>query len=371
MNEKRDFYEVLGVEKGASEQEIKRAYKKLAKKYHPDIYKGEDGDAKFKELAEAYEILSDEQKRSAYDQYGHAGVDPQSGFGGAGGFQDFDFGDIFGDMFGFGGGSSRRSNPNAPRQGDDIETSINITFSESYNGVTKNVTYQVVNKCETCDGSGAKTPEDYKVCTKCNGAGTYRVQQQSLFGMSIREVTCEQCNGSGKEITNKCTDCKGNGFKNKRVTLEVNIPSGIENGQHIRVPSKGNAGKNGGPNGDLYIQVFVEKSDEFIKDGNDILTKTPITFSQAAIGGNIVVKTVNNSIELTIPEGTQTGTNFRVKGKGFNLHGQRGDMYVEVEIVTPHNLSKEQKEMLMKLENETSHKNYKKSSWFNWFKRAK
>lgn len=359
MNNKRDFYEVLGVDKSATDQEIKRAYKKLAKQYHPDIYKGEDGDAKFKEIAEAYEILSDSQKRSAYDQYGHQGVDPQAGGFGGGGFQDFDFGDIFGDFF---GGGFRQSNPNAPRQGDDIEAQIKITFVESYTGVSKNVTYQVVDECKTCNGSGAKDPSSVKTCSKCQGHGSYRVQQQSLFGTTIREVTCEVCNGTGKEVTDKCNDCKGKGQKVKRTTLEVAIPSGIEDQQHIKIPGKGSVGVNGGPHGDLYIQVLVEPLSGFQRNGLDVETKTPITFKQAALGGEIDVNLITEKIKLTIPEGTQTGTKFRIKNKGFKRGNYTGDIFVEVEVVTPHNLTKEQKEMLIALEEQTSHKNYKKSS---------
>lgn len=366
---KRDFYEVLEIDKNSNEQEIKRAYKKLAKKYHPDIYKGEDGDAKFKEIAEAYEILSDQQKRAAYDQYGHAGVDPQQGGfnqgGGFGGFnsQDFDFGDIFGDMFGGGfGRGSQSSNPNAPRQGSDIEQTLNISFEESFHGIKKSVTFQVIDKCDTCDGSGAKDKNSVKTCTKCSGAGSYRVQQQSLFGMSIREVTCEQCNGNGKEITDKCNDCKGNGYKSRRTTLEINIPKGIENGQHIRIPGKGNAGENGGPNGDLYVQIFVSELKNFVREGLDVYTTSPITFTQAALGATVEVNTIDGTIELNIPEGTQTGTKFRLKNKGFTLNHNIGNLYIEVEVVTPHNLTKEQKELLSSLEDGTSHKNYKKSS---------
>lgn len=363
MNNKRDFYEVLGVDKSATDQEIKRAYKKLAKQYHPDIYKGEDGDAKFKEIAEAYEILSDPQKKSAYDQYGHQGVDQQAG-GFGGGFQDFDFGDIFGDFFG--GGQTR--NPNAPRQGDDIEAQIKITFVESYTGVEKSVTYQVIDECKTCNGSGAKDASSVKTCTKCQGHGSYRVQQQSLFGTTIREVVCEQCQGSGKEIIDKCSDCKGKGYKSKRTTLEISIPAGIENNQHIKIPGKGNVGVNNGPHGDLYIQIIVESAKDFKRDGLDILTKTPITFKQAALGGEIDVNLLTEKIKLTIPEGTQTGTKFRLKNKGFKRGSYQGNVFVEVEVVTPHNLTKEQKQLLLSLDEQTDHKNYKKSSWFSWFK---
>lgn len=365
MNDKKDFYDVLGVDKSASDQEIKRAYKKLAKKYHPDIYKGSDGDVKFKELAEAYEILSDPQKRSAYDQYGHAGVDNAGGPGGFGGFQDFDFGDIFGDIFG--GGAARR-NPNAPQAGEDIETQISISFEESYLGTKKNVTYQVVDDCKTCSGTGARPGSDVKTCQKCQGQGTYHVQQQSLFGTSIREVVCEVCHGSGKEIVDKCLDCRGEGKKSRKVTLEINIPSGIEHGQHLQIPGKGNVGKNNGPHGNLYILILVAENKNFQRNGLNIYTKTPISFTQAALGGVIEVNLVNEKIELSIPEGTQTGTNFKVRNKGFKRDNSQGDVYVEVEVVTPHNLTKQQKEVLAQLDTEFSHKNYKKSSWWNWFK---
>lgn len=351
MATKRDYYEVLGVQKGASDDEIKKAYRKLSKKFHPDINKEADADVKFKEVAEAYEILSDPQKRAAYDQYGHAGTDPNfgggaggfGGFSGAGGFGGFE--DIFESFFGGGG---RSVNPNAPRQGDDLQYSVNLTFEEAIFGAEKNVQYKREETCHTCHGNGAKPGTEPTTCHKCHGAGTVNVERQTPLGRVMSRQTCDVCRGTGKEIKEPCPTCHGSGHEKNTHSVKVNVPAGVENGQQMRLAGQGEAGTNGGPYGDLYVVFYVEESDIFDRDGGEIYYELPLNFVQAALGDEINVPTVHGDVKLKIPAGTQTGAKFRLRGKGAPRlrGGGNGDQQVTVKVMTPRNLSEEQKDAL-------------------------
>ncbi|KAF1302883.1 molecular chaperone DnaJ [Enterococcus saccharolyticus] len=356
MATKRDYYEVLGLQKGASDDEIKKAYRKLSKKYHPDINKEADAEAKFKEVSEAYEILSDPQKRAAYDQYGHAGTDANyggagggfggfggGGFSGAGGFGGFE--DIFESFFGGGG---RTVNPNAPRQGEDLQYSINLTFEEAIFGIEKEIQYKRDETCHTCDGSGAKPGTHPETCHKCHGSGTINVERQTPLGRVMSRQTCDVCHGTGKEIKDVCGTCHGTGHEKKTHSVKVNVPAGVENGQQMRLAGQGEAGTNGGPYGDLYVVFYVEESDIFDRDGGEIFYELPLNFVQAALGDEINVPTVHGEVKLKIPAGTQTGTKFRLRGKGAPRlrGGGNGDQQVTVKIITPRNLNESQKEAL-------------------------
>lgn len=339
---KRDFYDVLGVDKNASTDEVKKAYRKLARKYHPDVNKETDAEAKFKEVKEAYDTLSDPQKKTHYDQFGH--TDPNQGFGGGG--ADFGgFGDIF-DMF-FGGGSSRR-NPNAPRQGADLQYTMTLEFKEAVFGKETDIEIPREETCDTCFGSGAKTGTKPETCSHCNGSGQLSVEQNTPFGRVVNRRVCHHCEGTGKFIKDKCRTCGGRGKVKKRKKIHVKIPAGIDNGQQIRVSGQGEAGVNGGPSGDLYV-VFNVKSHEFFeRDGDDLYCEMPITFVQATLGDEIEVPTLQGKIKLKIPAGTQTGTNFRLRGKGVpNVRGYgQGDQHIQVKIITPKNLTERQKDLL-------------------------
>lgn len=353
LADKRDYYEVLGTNKGASADEIKKAYRKLAKQYHPDMNPGDaEAEKKFKEVNEAYEVLSDDQKRARYDQFGHAGVDPNYGAGGGGaygggfgGFGDFDFGDIFEGFFGGGGGGSRR---NGPQKGRDIETNVTLTFDEAAFGVEKEVSYFREEKCEACSGSGAKKGTSAKTCPTCHGSGQEQVRQQTFLGAMMTTRTCETCHGEGKIIDSPCEACNGKGRVGKTVKKKVKIPNGIDNGQTVSLRGEGGAGVKGGPNGDLFIHVRVKPHPVFKRSNFDVLMDFPITFGQAALGAELEVPTLDGKVKYTIPEGTQTGTVFRLRGKGIPfLRGNgRGDQKVTVHIEVPKNLSKEQKEAL-------------------------
>ena len=367
---KRDCYETLGVQKGASDSEIKKAFYKLAKQYHPDAHPGDkEAEAKFKEVNEAYSVLSDAEKRSRYDQYGWAGVDPSFGAGGGGGFggfggEGFDVGDIFGDLFGgmFGGRSSR-SNPNAPRRGDDLSARVTLTFEEAAFGCKKEISYARVEQCPTCNGVGGTGME---TCSKCRGRGQVTVQTRTPFGMMQSTQACDACRGKGKLFKTPCKDCRGSGQIRKNRSLEVNIPAGIDNGQRISLRGQGGAGLNGGPTGDLYVQVSVRPHEIFTRDGFDLLCDLPITFGEAAMGAKITIPTLEGQGELTIPEGTQSGTTFCVKGKGIqNLNGRgRGDLLVTVEVEIPKGLSRKQKDALEKFCEQEEDKNYPTRSAF-------
>ena len=352
--EKRDYYEVLGVQKGCSDDELKKAYRKLAKQYHPDLNPGDkDAEAKFKEVNEAYAVLSDSEKRARYDQFGHAGVDPSygGGAGGAGGFGGFDgsgfggFEDIFSSFFG--GGATR--NPNAPRQGDDLQYRVNLSFEEAIFGAEKEVHYNREATCKTCSGSGAKPGTSPVTCGRCHGHGVINVDTQTPLGMIRRQVTCDVCHGTGQEIKDPCQTCHGTGHEKQSHKVSVKIPAGVETGQQIRLAGQGEAGFNGGPYGDLFVVINVNPSDKFTRDGSTIYYTLNISFVQAALGDTVEVPTVHGNVEMTIPAGTQTGKTFRLKGKGAPRlrGGSQGDQLVTVKIVTPTKLNDAQKEALL------------------------
>ncbi len=354
MAEKRDYYEVLGLSKGASDDEIKKAYRKLAKENHPDLHPGDKAcEERFKEIGEAYEILSDPDKKARYDQYGHAAFDPNSGFGGGfGGFGDFgDLGDILGNIFGgfgFGGGSTRSRN--APQKGENLRVRLSIAFEEAAFGCSKEITVPRIEDCEDCGGTGCKPGTSAETCPDCGGAGEVRVQQRTPFGVMASTTACRRCGGSGKLVKDPCPKCGGKGKVRRQRTISVNIPAGIDDGQTISLRGQGHAGVNGGPGGDLLITISVKAHPLFERDGSSILLEMPISFVQAALGAEVEVPTLDGKVKYTIPEGTQTGTTFRLRGKGVPyLNGSsRGDQYVTVNIETPKNLNKEQKELLRK-----------------------
>jgi len=377
LADKRDYYEVLGVQKNATDAEIKKAYRKLAKENHPDLNPGNaEAEARFKEANEAYEILSDSDKRSRYDQFGFAGVDPNygAGAGGYGGFDgSFDFGDlgdIFGSFFGggFGGGTRTR---NGPQRGESLRMSVTVTFEEAAFGCEKDVQIERVEPCDKCSGSGAAPGTSPETCTNCGGSGQVQQRRQTPMGVFATTGPCPVCGGKGKIIKTPCEHCGGKGMVRKRKTVKVNIPAGIDNGQIISLRGQGNAGKNGGPAGDLQIVVNVRPHELFRRDGSDVFCDAPITFTQACLGGEMEIPTIDGKVKYEIPEGTQTGTTFRLRGKGIpNVNGRgRGDQYVTVYIETPRNLNREQKEALKKFSESLGEKNYKeRKSFFDKFK---
>ena len=373
MAEKRDYYEVLGIQKGASEDEIKKAYKKLARKYHPDMNPGDkEAEEKFKEVNEANEVLSDPEKKARYDQFGFAGVDPNygAGAGGAGGFGggfDFgDLGDIFGSFFGGGFGGGQRRNPNAPQRGESIRASVSVSFTDAAFGCEKSVTLERSEMCGTCKGNGCAPGTTPEVCPDCHGTGTVQVRRQTPMGVFASNGPCRKCGGTGRLIHQPCPECRGGGTVRKRKTIQVTIPAGIDHGQTISLRGQGNAGKNGGPAGDLLITVMVQPHDLFRRDGVDVFCEAPITFTQAVLGAELEIPTIDGKVKYSIPEGTQTGTVFRLKGKGIPvLNGRgRGDQYVTVTIETPRNLNKEQKEALRKFSETVGENNYEKRKSF-------
>ncbi|MBW3113054.1 MULTISPECIES: molecular chaperone DnaJ [Bacillaceae] len=344
---KRDYYEVLGVGKDASKDEMKKAYRKLSKKYHPDINKEADADEKFKEISEAYEVLSDDQKRAQYDRFGH--TDPNQGFGGGadfggGGFGGFE--DIFNTFFGGGGG--RRRDPNAPRQGADLQYTMSLTFEEAVFGKETEIEIPREEECDTCKGSGAKPGTKVNTCSHCNGSGQLNVEQNTPFGRIVNRRVCHYCNGTGKQIKEKCSTCGGDGKVQKRRKISVKIPAGIDDGQQLRVTGQGEPGINGGPAGDLYVVFHVRSHDFFERNGDDIYCEMPVTFAQAALGDEIEVPTLHGKVKLKVPAGTQTSTRFRLKGKGVpNVRGYgTGDQHVQVKVVTPSKLTDKQKQLL-------------------------
>ena len=354
MAEKRDYYEVLGVKKDATADEIKKAYRKLTKENHPDLHPGDKAcEERFKEANEAYEILSDEEKRKKYDQYGHAAFDPNAGFG-AGGFDGFDgfggfggFGDIFSDIFG-GFGGSTRSNPNAPRRGESVRATVNISFEEAAFGCKKEVTVAKVETCTDCKGTGCAPGTTPEICPDCKGTGSVTVSQRTPFGMMQSSTQCSKCRGTGKIIHQPCKTCRGMGAVRRQHKVEVNIPAGIDDGQTISKPGGGNAGTNGGPAGDLLVSVIVRPHARFERDGTSVLLDQEISYAQAALGAEVEVPTLDGKVKLTIPEGTQPGAVFRLRGKGIPyLRGSgRGDQFVSVNIKVPKNLTGSQKELL-------------------------
>ena len=376
--EKRDYYEVLGVSKTATDEEIKKAYRKLALKYHPDYNPGDKtAEEKFKEINEAHEVLSDPEKRKRYDQFGFAGVDPnyaasQGGGagGGFGGFGGVDLGDIFGDIFGGGfggfGGGSARANPNAPRKGQDIRVRITLSFDEAVHGCKKNITITRQQTCTECNGTGAAPGTSPEVCPDCNGRGYTIQQQRTPFGVMQSQQPCTRCGGKGKLIKTPCKVCHGSGRVATKKTLEVNIPMGIDDDQSFALRGMGDAGANGGPAGDVIVMVTVRPDELFQRDGYDVWVTIPITFSQAVLGDNITVPTIDGKVEYTLPEGTQSGTTFRLRGKGIQyLNGRgRGDMYVKCDVEIPKKLNKTQREALKKFEGTLKEENYEKRKGF-------
>ena len=356
---KRDYYEVLGVQKGASAEEIKKAYRKAAMKYHPDRNPGDkEAEEKFKECGEAYEVLSDDSKRQRYDQFGFAGVDPNYGAGGNGpygagfsGFGDFgDLGDIFGEFFG--GGSSRRSNANAPRRGENVMSRLELTFEEAAFGCEKEVGAMRIENCSSCNGSGSADGV-IETCPTCRGSGQVRTTQ-NFMGMQMQSTAaCPQCGGKGKTIKTPCTTCKGKGKVRRTQKIKVKVPAGVDQGQSVRVRGEGCVGSNGGPSGDLLVEIYIKRHPIFTRRGMDVLCEVPITFTQAALGAEIQVPTLDGKVPYDLPEGTQTGTTFTITGKGIpevNNPRRRGNQRFTVVVETPTKLSKEQKDLLRQLD---------------------
>jgi len=361
LPEKQDYYDVLGVSKSASEDEIKKAYRQKAKQFHPDLNPGDAGaEAKFKEANEAYEVLSDAQKKSRYDQFGHAGVDPNFGAGrggpgsGFGGFE-FDLGDLgslFGDFFGGSFGGNRKVNPNAPRRGEDVQARVTLSFEEAAKGCKRVVDLRLVDACPDCGGNGAKPGSSPKTCADCGGRGTVMAQQRTPFGVIQTSKPCPKCGGKGRVIEDPCPKCRGNGRYPKEKQLEVNIPAGIDDGQVLNVSGQGNYGVNGGPRGNLHVAVFVRPHPFFERDGYDVLCDLGVSYAQAALGDTLLVPTLDGKSSFNLPAGTQPGKVFSLKNKGIqNLNGRsRGDQYVRVQVEVPEKLTPRQKELIRELD---------------------
>ncbi len=379
MADKRDYYEVLGVQKGASDDEIKKAYRRVAKKYHPDLHPGDkEAEAKFKEAGEAYEVLSNKEKRQRYDQYGHAGVDPNFGAGGfGGGFSgsaDFsDLGDIFGSFFGGGFGGGGRRAKNGPRRGTDIEESVLISFEEAAFGVKKNLKIYKIENCDECGGKGCKSESDRVTCPTCKGSGEIKNVTNSIFGQMVNVTTCNHCGGTGQIIKNPCPKCRGKGKIKHARTVDVDIPAGIDSGETVRYRGLGNVGSKGGPSGDLLVTVQIKRHSVFTRRGYDVYCNVPITFVQAALGADVDVPVLDESAKgrlgkfsYKIPEGTQPGTEFRLKGKGIPSvrSSARGDMIIHATVEVPKNLNKEQKDALRDFAKASNENNYKQHKSF-------
>ena len=373
MAEKRDYYEVLGLQKGASDDEIKKAFRKMAMKYHPDKNPGDkEAEEKFKEINEAYGILSDPDKKSKYDRFGHAGVDPNAGFGGAGGFGGFggaggfeDIFDMFGGMFGGGFGQSQRRS-NGPKKGRDLQKAITITFEEAAFGTKKELQINKYVTCPTCNGEGTKPGTSKKTCPKCNGTGQTSQVQRTPFGQFQSVTQCDQCGGTGKINETPCEDCKGTGKVKKTVKLSVDIPAGVDNESVIPIRGQGEPGTNGGPNGDLYIVISVKPHKVFKRSGSDLYLEIPISFDQAALGADIIVPTMEGKVSYKVPAGTQPGTTFRLKGKGIkNLRNDKmGDLYVKVNLEVPTKLNHKQKKAIEEMGKAVCEDCYQKKSSF-------
>ena len=355
MADKRDYYEVLGVDRNADDATLKRAYRKLAKKYHPDTNPGDkDAEAKFKEASEAYAVLSDPDKRRQYDQFGHSAF--ENGAGGAGGF-DFsgmDMGDIFGDIFGdFFGGGARRRDPNAPTRGANIRAQVRVTLEEACFGVEKELELTLKDECQTCHGTGAKPGTSPETCATCGGKGQVVTSQKSLFGMVQNVSTCPHCHGTGKVVKDKCSDCHGTGYIASKKKIQVSIPAGIDHGQSVRIRGKGEPGTNGGARGDLLVEVYVQPHEEFERHDYDLYSEVKISYPKAVLGGEVTVKTIDGEVACTIKPGTQTGTRMRLRGKGVpSLRNKklRGNHYVDFVVDVPTSVTKEQKKLLQQLE---------------------
>ena len=382
MAEKRDYYEILGIQKSATDDEIKKAYRKLAKQYHPDLNPGDkEAEAKFKEVGEAYEVLSDKEKRSRYDQFGFAGVDPSygAGQGGFGGFSgsgfdggDIDLGDLFGSFFGGGfsgggfGGSTRTRNPNGPIRGGDVEMSIPLTFIEAALGCKKDITVTHLETCETCGGSGAEKGTSAETCPQCGGSGQVRTTERTMLGMMQVTKPCPRCGGKGRVIAHPCAACNGKGRVRKRKKLTVTVPAGIDNGQAFTLRGQGDAGANGGPAGDVHVGVSVAKDSMFERDGYDVWCDIPITYAQAVLGDELTVPTIEGNVKYTVPEGTQPGTVFRLKSRGIPyVNGRgKGDQYVRIGVEVPRGLNQKQKDELKKFDEMLTDRHYEKRKGF-------
>lgn len=380
MADKRDYYEVLGVDRSAGDDEIKKAYRKMAKKYHPDLHPGDkEAEQNFKEVNEAYEVLSDSNKKARYDQFGHAGVDPNYGAGGgAGGFGGFDgfggfggadfgdLGDLFGSFFGGGFGGGRRANPNAPRKGADTSASVVLSFEEAAKGCSKKIKVTRIENCTECSGTGAQKGTDVKSCDTCHGTGHINVTQRTAFGAMQTTRACDKCRGTGKIIENPCKTCAGKGKIRRTTEREISIPAGVDDGQYINLRGGGDVGANGGPNGDLHVNISVRPHPIFMRDGFDVYCEIPITFTQAALGADITVPTLDGKVKFTIHEGTQPGDEFKLKGKGIQRlnYSGRGDQYVKIIVEVPRNLKNSQKDLLKKFDETTDGSCYKEQKSF-------
>lgn len=368
--QKRDLYEVLEIEKGASDEEIKKAYRKLAKKYHPDLNPGDkEAEQKMKEVNAAYEVLSDKDKKARYDQFGHAGIDPNyaaGGAGGYGGFEDFDLGNIFDSFFGgaFGGQSSRRQT--GPQRGENIRIGLTLSFEEAAFGCEKEVNVTRAEKCPDCNGSGAQAGTAAETCPLCHGTGQVKTTQRTPFGVFSSAAPCNNCYGTGKIIKNPCKTCNGTGRVRKSRTIFIKVPAGIDEGQTISLRGEGQGGLNGGPSGDLFATVSIKPHKLFKRSGQDVLLEMPVSFVQAALGAQLTVPTIDGKVQYDLPEGTQTGTVFRLKGSGIpNPSGRgRGDQYIKVNIEIPKNLTGEQKEILRKFEDTVGESHYQERKGF-------
>ncbi len=375
MADKKDYYEVLGVDRSAGEDEIKKAYRKMAKKYHPDLHPGDaEAEKNFKEVNEAYEVLSDNDKKARYDQFGHAGVDPNFGAGQGGGFGGFggadfgDLGDIFGSFFGGGFGGGRRADPNAPRRGNDTSASVVLSFEEAAKGCAKKIKVTRIENCTECNGSGAEKGTKPATCSTCRGTGRINVVQRTPFGQMQTQRACDACHGTGKHIEKPCKTCNGKGRIRHTTEREINIPAGVDDGQYIRVGGAGDMGVNGGPAGDLNVNISVRPHPIFERDGFDVFCEIPVTFTQAALGADIIVPTLDGKVKFTIHEGTQPGDEFKLKGKGIQRlrYSGRGDQYVRIVVEVPKNLNNKQKEMLKQFEDSTDDNCYKtRKSFFD------
>ena len=376
MAEKRDYYEVLGLTKSATKEEIKSSYRRLAKKYHPDLNHEPGAAEKFKEVQEAYDVLYDDNKRAQYDQFGHAAFEQGGsagggpfggGFSGAG-FGDVDLGDIFSSFFGGGG---RRAHPTGPQKGDNQIMRVRISFMDAVNGTKIKIPVNYDEPCEHCHGSGAESPSDVSTCPHCGGTGVVHQQQRTIFGVMDSTAPCPHCGGSGKTVRNKCHACGGKGYARVRKDLTVNVPAGINSGQQIRVAGKGGRGLNGGPNGDLYVEVLVAEHPTFRRDGNDVHIDVPLSFVDCALGTTIEVPTVYGEVEVRIPEGTQPDQILKISGRGIkDLHNQKpGNQYVHIKVKTPTNLSKSQRKLLEEFQSQTDKSDSIFAKWKKAFKK--